>query len=683
MNLIPILSFQPLEGLLATTGATAGSLVASQTASSTQMPAAHPATAYNPNKQSVPCFYFQKGLCLKGDRCPFMHESQPVVNPLPQQTSKVTASLTEPPRIIKKATGVLEKCTSQHLEKCTSQHKTSHVNITKPVQVPPTVNPAIDVEIVRNNGIAAKKTMPPAPLYDELPRTKPSFVPLIDENGATGPRGHQALPPDEHIQNGREAGEFLGESSPGFDVLVDDEIQDSDYFHHDDEYGRGATNGGRHLNSINEFDYDHSLERDSLAKLDRESYNEYQDYDQYRRPHDQFGWEHHRASSERILERSSLTERRRRREESPDQVDRSDLRHRLSKQRKVRGSRSATSPDRRNEINHRDGRYGEEQGYRGHPRRDQRHVPPETSISNRLQGRIMLPGISSPDEANDLRPDREMDRGRSWGRSSPGMPVLYQGRHHDRIRRTPENFTAEVRNFRGQPIKRDEVGTLNFVGPKSLAELKGSKVLDSMEEQSIKNNATAFKSQLVGEPKTMNPGKAVGHLEPEGSVSFEGPKPLSEILKRKRKAASGNGKVSSVGEDSSWREREEQIGGSEIAAKETPTTQVLDEAAGAVEENDDNDEDSLVATEGYDVTNVDPTSTVKGDTREMDGTMNDTTEDQELEAYDQRDGESDYELVEGGSFKTEDENAEPEDDYLDDDEDGEDDFSSKIGAILS
>lgn len=298
----------------------------------------------------------------------------------------------------------------------------------------------------------------------------------------------------------------------------------------------------------------------------------------------------------------------------------------------------------------------------------------------------MLPGRSSPEKANNLRPDREMDRGRNSGRSSPGRPVLYQARHHDRVRQTQENnFTTEGRNFRGQPIKRDEIGTLNFAGPKSLAELKGSKASDSREEQSTKNDAFAFKSQLVREPKTMKSGKAVGHLEPEGLISFEGPKPLREILKRKRETASGSGKVSSDGEDS---------GRSEIAATETPITQVFDSKkeagvnAGAVtaEENDDSDEDGLVATEGYELTHEDPTSAEKGDALEMDGMTIDTMEDQELdETYDQRDGESDYETVEGGDFKAEDENAEPEDDYLDDDDDDdeEDDFSSKIGAMLS
>lgn len=677
---MPIFYFQPLEGLLGTPGASAGSLVASQTAASMQMPAAHPTTGYNANKQSVPCFYFQKGLCLKGDRCPFMHGSQPIVSPAPQQTSKVSASVNEPRPTFKKATGVLEKCSSQP--------KMPQINIMQSVEVSPIANHIIKGEIPPNNEIAAKKTMSPTPLFDELPRSKQSNVPLTGGNAASRPRGHQVQLLEEHLQNGREAGEFLRESSPGFDVLVDDEHENADYFHHEDVYGRATGNGGRHLNAMNEFDYDHASEHECLAKFDREPYNELHDNELYGRAHDQYGWEHHKAVSERILERPSMIERRRLREDSPDEIDRSDLRHRLLKQRKIYVSRSASSPNRLIEISRRDNRYGEEQRYRGHPQKDQRYLPPENSNSmgNRLLGRIMLSGRSSPDQVNDMRSDREMDRGRNWGRSSPSGPMSYhQGRHHDRIRRTHENFTPEVRTFKGQPIKRDEIDPVNFAGPKSLAELKGAKVSDSSEERSTKNNsAAASKNQPVGEPKTMKSGKVMG--QPEASLSFEGPKPLSEILKRKREGASGNGTVYSDGEDSD-RRGVHQMGSYGTAATDTPTIPVLGsknvagfnaDAVDTLEEHDNNDEDGLVRTE-----HDGPALAEKGDALEMDdGVMIDTMEDQELEAYDQRDRESDYETVEGGDFKTEDENQEPEEEYLEDDEDG-DDFSRRIGAMFS
>lgn len=672
---MPIFSFQPLEGLLGSPGATAGQVLPpSQTGASMQMPAAH-ATPYSANKQSVPCFYFQKGLCLKGDRCPYMHGSEPIVNPPLQQAPKVAGSVTEPTLTLKKPTMVFEKCTSQQ--------KIPQANIVKPLEAPPTANPA------PNNGIPAKRTMPSVPLINELSRPKQNSAPVVSVNAANRPRAHQAPPLEEHLQNGREAGEFLGESSPGFDVLVDDEPEEAEYFHHEDEYGRAAGNGSRHINLMNEYDYDHPSEHESLAKFDREPYNGYRDYDQYGRPHDQFGWEQPRVSSERVIERQSVVERRRLREESPDQIDRSDLRHRLSKQRKVNGSRSTTSPDRRVEINRRDDRYGEERRYRGHPRRDQRLFPPETSISNRLQGRITLPGRSSPDKANDLHSDRDMDRVRNWGRSSPGRSLPYQGRHHDKIRRSQENFASEGRNFRGQSIKRDETDTVNFAGPKSLAELKGTKVSDSSEELSTKtSNAATFRSQVVVESKTMKMGKH--NEEPENSLSFEGPKSLGEILKRKRGAVAGNGTSSSEGEDSSHKERSDSGDGSPTAATEIPTAQAFDsnkearvttDTVQATEENDNYD-DGLATAEGDELVHDDPSAVEKGEALAMEAGMRiDTTEDHELDTYEQGEGEYDFDLTEGGEFKNEDDNADAEEEYMDD-EDG-DDFSSRIGAMLS
>ncbi|KAK1275882.1 hypothetical protein QJS04_geneDACA003838 [Acorus gramineus] len=83
------------------------------------------------------------------------------------------------------------------------------------------------------------------------------------------------------------------------------------------------------------------------------------DSDQYGRLNNQFSLVQHRPSSERILKRAPVPERRRfHREESQDRIDQSDLRHRLTKKMKFNGLRSTVSPDRRGEY------------YRGDDRRD-------------------------------------------------------------------------------------------------------------------------------------------------------------------------------------------------------------------------------------------------------------------------------------------------------------------------
>lgn len=57
-------------------------------------------------------------------------------------------------------------------------------------------------------------------------------------------------------------------------------------------------------------------------------------------------------------------------------------------------------------------------------------------------------------------------------------------------------------------------------------------------------------------------------------------------------------------------------------------------------------------------------------------------EDHEPEAFDQRDGESDYEQIDGEDYTLDEaENAEGEEEYFDDD-DG-DDFAKKIGVMFS
>ncbi|XP_058090430.1 zinc finger CCCH domain-containing protein 32-like [Magnolia sinica] len=672
----------PLDGLVGTPGtASAGSsLPASQATASMQMPATHTAGAYNSNKQGVPCFYFQKGVCLKGDRCPFMHGSQPINNSAQQQVPRVAASVTEPPQALQQAIGAIKKCSTQL--------KIPKVHTVKPVEIPPTAEPDTKAETLLNNGVAIKKNLPPNLLVDGLPRLKPATAPVVSAN-IVRPLSQPVQWPSEHFLNGREAGEFFGESSPGFDVLVEDEVDDSDYFCHENDLRKNPGQIGKRLNSVNKFDHDSASKHSSR---DRVPYDDFSDHNRYRRLQDQSGWEHQRDSSERILERPSLLERGSRVEGSPDRINGSDLRYQLSKRRRVNGSRSATSSDRHAEFYWRDDRYTEEQGHRGRSHSDQRH-PLESSISNRLQGRIMLPERSSPEK--DLYSDREMDR-RSYRvrSSSPGRLISHQGRHHDRLRRTQEDLTTEMRNVRSRQMKRHEPENLKFAAPKSLSKLKVAKVSDNSEGILIKRgNASVFKNRVVvGEQKNMKLGKVV-HQEPEGSLSFEGPKPLSVILKRKREGMSGNGPVS-IDEESNKREHasDTAVTETQTVASVMPTIEANhdfsshEEPSGVTvntvgtSEQEEEYEEGLIAKEGDELVHGDQSSPQKEDTVNMEDSMKlETMEDQELGMYDQRDGEYDYEPDEGGDSKMEEKNADdPEDECFDD----EDDFARRIGVLF-
>lgn len=93
-----------------------------------------------------------------------------------------------------------------------------------------------------------------------------------------------------------------------------------------------------------------------------------------------------------------------------------------------------------------------------------------------------------------------------------------------------EDFITDARNSRKQPIKKyivDDAGT-NFVGPKSLVELKVVK--------NAKNNEQKTKVQQLLSLERQRNLKIEDHQQFEGDLLFEGPKSLSVVLKRKNEA---------------------------------------------------------------------------------------------------------------------------------------------------
>ncbi|MQL78477.1 hypothetical protein Taro_010916 [Colocasia esculenta] len=726
----------PLDGLLGAPSETASGPAPPpvQTSMSTQVPAAYAPPAYTSNKQTVPCYFFQKGGCLKGDKCPFMHGPQPVNGSGPQQAGKVAAPSTEPPSTSKNPTWVLEKC---------MQQSKPEISADMPVEVPHSLaKPTVKFERTPANGLGFKGGMPP-PLADKMThrfqlademdhRFQSNNVAYGVLNSNDRPQGN-VQHVDECIQNGREPDDSLRESSPGFDVLVDCEHEDTDYFHKDDEFGGASDYGGKNPTLVNDFEYTHPSGYDSMEKFEGETYNEIGEHDHHGR-HD---WYHRerRRSSERIVKKSSMPERRGAwRENSPDKLDSSDLRLRLLKQRRLNGPRSAISPDHYGEPHQREAQHAEEQRYRSrHSRRDQHNLPHESSRSSRLQGRITLPGKPSADNYSNLHSEGSVDRGRNWRRSSsPGRPLNSQSRQQD-ITKQRTHATAEAtRNSGGQPRSQDEVDTLNFAGPKSLAELKGAKFSGKSEVTltGIDNNKNAREQKKL-----------------EDSLSFEGPKPLSAILKRKREGTPGNDAVSSNGHEESQRAVEEQKVGHSAATTGDKTIQPRESDNGkrltlsnnieapkstAAATAEEEEEEGLIVSDGEELTyegqtsakgamldtedekaiesleereskygnedgetfevedgeelpHADQSSCKEDMPRTEDSILVDEMQSPEPENYDQRDDEYEYEeAADAATFNAEDGEYMYEDEEEEDidDEDG-DDFARKLGAMLS
>ncbi|KAI3982955.1 hypothetical protein MKX01_010438 [Papaver californicum] len=669
----------PLDGLLgaAATTSTRSSMTPSLAAAPMQIPTAYNPVSnvgkqMNPHTQATPCYYFQKGLCLKGDRCAFLHEVFADNSTLQTPAAKVANSVSEP-QIPKKVGAGLQRCSMQ-------QQKIQQGNFVKPLELNPKVKPSENNDFAPiKYGTDVKRSVPQVvnSFREELPRYKPPNSRTVISADAVSRthRSRQAYPMDyQTFQNGKEPDEFLSESSPGFDVLVDDELRDSDYYGNEDDFGRMASHEGRRVNSVNELDHRRSSDYSSVSKFDQEAYNGSRGFDLYGRVQDKFLQEQRRPSSERVSEMPVLPERRgSSRARSPNQIDRSDLRYRLAKQRKVDGSRSAVSPDRRGEFYKRDDRdrdrsYGDDRS-RDHPRRN----PRESSvISNRLQGRIQIPGRSPSDNRyNDSIQEREMDRERHRGRSSPPsrLPTSsIPGRLQDRIKQRMR-FTADDRSFRTPPVRMDEAdnGTLNFAGPKRLAELKGPKVSD---ENHWKNKETR---------------KLVSYHESDGALSFDGPKPLNVILKRKREegnSGSGDDPVSANKEESRGRRGELQF-----TSSRSSRTAENQSSMPSREEDAEEEEEGLISAEGDAVVHEAHSFEPKGvELQDVEHEMmTDKLEDQVFESYDQRDGESDYRPVDGGvDFKTEEDDvdaeAEADEDFSDDDGD---DFAKRIGVMFS
>lgn len=641
---------QPLDGLLGSQAATTvGSSVSSAETVAAPAPATH--VPNNSSKQAVPCIFFQKGLCLKGDRCAFLHGPNPTTSSKVPQAPAATHG-SEPLNPMK---------IFGSLQKCTQEQKITNTNASKPVGIRPEVSSAqkFETALPRNRVSVERHALATKPFDDEALRYKAAIsLPVNNGNSIIRPiHSHQINVSDDHgFQNGKDADELLRESSPGFDVLVDDELGDPDYFHGEDQYGRTRGHDGRNLKTVVDYDIDHSADYSSVADADRERFRDPRGFDSYDHMQEQYGWDQHRASSERVVVGPAHLDRRGyRKSDSPDNINGSDLRHRLSKQRRGNGLRSVISHDydRKDPV--------VEQSYRGSSRRDSHQLHPhEGSLSSRLRGRIKLPGGSSPVNGSDSRLEREVDRGRNRGRLSPSRPQVssHQGRLQDRIKgRVQGDYHNEGRNSRGLHARREimDERSSDFSGPKSLSELKVGKVAESKDQP------------LLGKRKSM---KMEEPQQSEGDLSFEGPKPLSEILKRKREAgvgASGSGKSSVNKEENTHRQMQSALSGGtkQEGYKEESKSATTD----AIEiEEQTNAADGQHSQEP----NVNEPEAEDGMIYE---------EDQELDGEEHRDGDYDYEQGEEGDYIYDGENAEGEEEYLEDEEG--DDFAKKIGVLFS
>ncbi|KAF8769230.1 hypothetical protein HU200_006736 [Digitaria exilis] len=596
--------------------------------------------AYNSGKQMVPCYYFQKGNCLKGDRCPFYHGQQAVGNNPTDQVAKVSSSPLETPQAKKNEESAAANISTQQGARIVDDRSMVHVAKSGVSAIP--AEPASDAvksrpnsEQAPNNTMAVKKSFT---AEEDHPMDYQNQLPVEGDSVQDWNQNFHLPPTDDLPQNSREADDFLGESSPGFDVLVDNDADGAAYLHDEEDFGRD-------MYPVEDYEYA-PADFDSRAHHDSEQFNGMGENGQVGQLYDGYDRKRRRSSSERNIDRHFQSDRRfLHRGLDRDEIDGSDLRHQL-RRRRISGPSTALSPERANGGRHwRDERYRERPHGGHHTHSDRQQGLRGSTLSSRLQARIKLPG-RSPDRA-DNRFDDERDRRRLRERFSPARRADFHGgrhresaQHQEGSHRRSSELVSSVRHADGLSFRRDAVDSARFASRRNL-----------------------------GEPRKVN-----GIVESEASLDFEGPKPLSVILQRKREAAGGNNLSSSY-------ERSAEVAGMQTGSlfeteKKRGDKIIISEDCKSGSGEEEYKEEDHIPME------VHGQSLSHGDKFEVeDAAEVDPEGNQEADNYEQKGGESDdYEAIDGQDYKSEDENAYQDDEDFDDDDD---DFAQKVGVVFS
>ncbi|KAJ7521546.1 hypothetical protein O6H91_19G058900 [Diphasiastrum complanatum] len=543
------------------------------------------------SKVKVPCYYYSQGYCAKGDFCAFMHGAPSAPNfaiSAQQKISKATdADLKTDgiPETSDVSNGIIPKVPSRSKETVVSETIASRV--VKPRQVDRTASDLLQVPLSSqhieaedsgDNGRTAEGALSPAP-----PSSKWHVQP--------------AEPSDERVQSGAEAEDNWKESSPGFDVLVDDGPDQLLYYadghflsEHDAvlDSGQGLplSHGGRGMHSIEDFEtfeYEYLSGYDqpytSTGHFDHGIYDvyeetlDYQHYDPYDEMLD------HRAvypdglSDDYVHNRIEYLVKGEDHETAP--LD--DFRRFHPKRRRV-GERSfsdGNNPRRRHadissdefqqrgwQDSDRQHMFAQQSG-----RANNRRVHDKSVAETARKGRRPLHDVGSE---GAVPYERFVSKISQKGRAAKDRARLGP-RKHDRMRMPKTSnlsFTSEHGVFKfPTEVRNPEENrhTSDFVGPKSLAQLKAEKRKGENDEEdlTIVTNENAGTHEKIGslggvflksgrqmasayssEPKGTKQEKKIVlakiTCESKAMTTFEGPKPLRALLEAKRGAEKGN-----------------------------------------------------------------------------------------------------------------------------------------------
>eukprot|EP01018_Ginkgo_biloba_P002709 Gb_02253 [translate_table: standard] len=536
----------------------------------------------NANKCRVPCYYFFQGYCAKGDKCSFMHGPFYGGNPgasASQKPTKVSSTGTEPQSAEKKATIGNDSVTVD-----IAPVRSTSAEVQIPTEAKHVNQAGSQPRHLKTDHHTPEPSLPEV----EFPQLRMPDAPISTVNLGGRSRVSQVQPTnDEWLQDDIET-EWLEESSPGFDVLVDDGPEqlcyqeDTDYLsNYDMEPGTESTHGQERIlhvtDELLEFDYDHPSVHDQsgyiegVRKYDHRSYDPYEELNHDHLSYDHISRRKRKNFTGRAPEVAVVSGRRSLSVEGYSRhSENGDLRHRLAKRRRADRAHTADNSSRRQHLDtlpgdfHRSRRQrDDEQRHRDAVARRQQGV---RQNNMRLHGRTPSGnGSFSRESFIDVESNFEGNPERLRLRHSPtrhGSGEHFRSRYKEKERGRilmDAATLSESSGFRTKTQKTELRKDTDFARPKTLEQIKeekrragllenGFKVCDSFEEpkNSVQSEShwmrgVVLKSQvqplhnLPGDERKISLGKVVVH-ESSKLPSFEGPKPLSAILKAKQKS---------------------------------------------------------------------------------------------------------------------------------------------------
>ncbi|KAI3929729.1 hypothetical protein MKX01_025897 [Papaver californicum] len=449
------------------------------------------------NKISVPCYFYFNGFCNKGDKCTFMHgpndvsatpkipKKTPAVNIHPPETKTYTESVKVQPAT---------EAPSNPVRFITSK---SAVKVQfRPQEVAP--QPVKSKVLERSPSLQAS-----LPSNEEEPvksDTPLSAEDVSEENPSPEQKSSGEQVEEEHIER-----EEWWESSPGLDVLVDNESEGYEDDHeyvpvHDGEVGRLH-------NHMLQSEYEDSVGYDPMEYTGAEVMYVSGVHDVYCDLDEEKMFDYACGASKHLMHRHldhvpcGMRKILPRKVEVKGRND-MDLRDELRKRKRLEGYQPYRSPRRYGptslEIK------GEE-----HPRLHRMsHHPHPRRLASKVSHRTI--GYGSQNDRDISGVDKKSLLSLSETRRSNFR------QHENENRRRPHFLPSEAspkvpinRRKRGRP---DATTPGLFTGPKSLAQIKEEKM------------------------KPMEAGRRERFWSKRHQGDFQGPKPLNEILKEKKRS---------------------------------------------------------------------------------------------------------------------------------------------------